>query len=148
MISYQLKCSSGHEFEAWFPNSGSYDEQRASGDVDCPLCGDQDIMKAPMAPAVASRKESTRHTREARAAEVRAEEVAREIVEAASRLRDHVEQTCDNVGAQFAEEARKIHYGEVKERGIYGEASFEETRNLDEEGIEVFRLPVPPRRNS
>lgn len=142
MISYQLKCSSGHEFEAWFPNSGSYDEQRASGDVGCPLCGDQDVMKAPMAPAVASRKESMRP-----ASEVRAEEVAREIVEAASRLRDHVEQTCDNVGTQFAEEARKIHYGETEERGIYGEASVDETRELDEEGIEVFRLPVPPRRN-
>ncbi len=142
MISYQLKCSSRHEFEAWFPNSASYDEQRAAGDVGCPICGDPEVAKAPMAPNVASRKESTRT-----ASEARAEEVAREIVNAAYKLRDHVEQNCDNVGTEFAEEARRIHYGETEERGIYGEASSEETASLDEEGIEVYRLPALPRRS-
>lgn len=147
MISYQLKCSSGHEFEAWFPNSGSYDDQRAAGDLDCPLCGDPEVMKAPMAPAVASRKESTHVTSEARTHEARAEEVARKIVDAAYKLREHVEQNCDNVGTEFAEEARRIHYGEAEERGIYGEASSEETKSLDDEGIDVYRLPALPRRN-
>lgn len=144
MISYQLKCSTGHEFEAWFPNSGSYDEQRASGDVSCPMCGDLEVMKAPMAPNVSTSKgrESTRPAHEARA-----EEVAHEIVEAAHKLREHVEANCDNVGTEFAEEARRIHYGEAEERGIYGEATSEETQSLDDEGIEVFRLPNPPRRN-
>lgn len=144
MISYQLKCSSGHQFEAWFPSSGAYDEQHAAGDVSCPLCGGQDVTKAPMAPAVASRKDSARPSREA---EARAQTVAREIVETAYRLREHVEQTCDNVGTAFAEEARRIHYGETEVRGIYGEATVEETRSLDEEGIEVYRLPSLPRRN-
>ncbi len=152
MISYQLKCSSGHEFEAWFLSSGAYDEQRAAGDVGCPLCGDQEIAKALMAPNVASRKESTRSSHEPRAREdsaheARAEEVAREIVEAAHKLRDHVVQNCDDVGTEFAEEARKIHYGETEERGIYGEATPEETQDLNEEGINVFRLPTGPRRN-
>lgn len=144
MISYQLKCSTGHEFEAWFPSSASYDEQRASGDVSCPMCGDLEIMKAPMAPNVATSKgrESMRPAHEARA-----EEVAQEIVEAAHKLREHVEANCDNVGTEFAEEARRIHYGEAEERGIYGEATPEETQSLDDEGIEVFRLPNPPRRN-
>jgi len=142
MISFQLKCSTGHEFEAWFPNSASYDEQRVSGDVSCPVCGDPEVVKALMAPAVASRKDSMRPAHEARA-----EEVAREIVEAAHKLRDHVEQNCENVGTEFAEEARRIHYGEAEERGIYGEASSEETESLDEEGIEVCRLPPLPRRN-
>lgn len=143
MISFNLKCSSGHEFEAWFPNSGSYDKQRAAGDVTCPMCGDPEIMKAPMAPNVASRKESTLTSHEARA-----EEVAKEIVEAAYKLREHVEENCDNVGTEFAEEARRIHYGEAEERGIYGEATHEETQSLDEEGIEVFQLPNLPRRNN
>lgn len=142
MISFQLKCKSGHEFEAWFPSSGAYDEQRASGDIGCPMCGDVNIEKALMAPAVASRKESTLPAHEARA-----EEVAKEIVEAANKLREHVEQNCENVGTGFAEEARKIHYGEAEERGIYGEATLEETQNLDDEGIDVYRLPVLPRRN-
>lgn len=143
MISYQLKCSTGHEFEAWFPSSGSYDEQRASGDVSCPMCGDLEVMKAPMAPNVASRKDSVRTSHE-----VRAEEVAQEIVDAAYKMREHVEANCDDVGKQFAEEARRIHYGEAEERGIYGEATTEETQSLDEEGIEVFRMPSLPRRNS
>lgn len=144
MISYQLKCSTGHEFEAWFPSSGSYDEQRASGDVNCPMCGDPEVMKAPMAPNVATRKGSDIRP----AHEARAEEVAQEIVEAAHKLREHVEANCDNVGTGFAEEARRIHYGEAEERGIYGEATFEETQSLDDEGIEVYRLPTPSRRSS
>jgi len=142
MISYTLKCSTGHEFEAWFRDSGTYDEQRAAGDINCPTCGDVEISKAPMAPNVASKKSSSRSKHE-----VRAEEVAKQIVDAAHKIRDHVEANCDNVGSEFAEEARRIHYGEAKKRGIYGEATAEETKSLDEEGIEVFQLPNIPRRN-
>jgi len=142
MISYQLRCQTGHEFEAWFRSSAGYDEQRASGDVSCPLCGDLEISKAPMAPAVASKKgKPSKH-------EIRAQEVAREVLDAVDKMRNRVEENCDYVGDQFADEARKIHYGETKERGIYGEATKEETQDLDEEGIEVYQLPMAPRRNS
>ena len=109
MISFRLKCKTGHEFEGWFPSSSAYDEQRASGDIECPMCGDKKIDKALMAPAVSSRKESTLPAHEARA-----EEVAKEIVEAAYKLREHVEENCENVGTGFAEEARKIHDGDAE----------------------------------
>ena len=142
MISFQLKCSSNHEFEAWFRSSDGYEEQRASGDVICPICGDAEISKALMAPAVASRKGKTsKH-------EVRAQEVAREVLDAVGKMQEQVEKSCDYVGDEFAEEARRIHYGETEERGIYGEATVEETKDLDDEGIEIFKVPVIPRRDS
>jgi len=142
MISFQLKCSSNHEFEAWFRSSDSYEEQCDSGDVICPTCGDAKISKALMAPAVASSKgKASKH-------EVRAQEVAREVLEAVGKLQEHVEKNCDYVGDEFAEEARRIHYGETEERGIYGEATVEETKDLDDEGIEIFKVPVIPRRDS
>jgi hypothetical protein len=142
MISYTLRCFSGHEFEAWFRSSDSYETQRVSGDVTCPVCGDQDIEKALMAPAIASKKgrPST--------AEIRAREVAREVLEAIGSVRNQIEENCDYVGDQFADEARRIYYGETEERGIYGEATVEETQELDEEGIEVFQLPKSIRHNN
>ncbi len=143
MISYQLKCSTGHEFEAWFRSSESYDEQRVSGDVSCPLCGDPEVMKAIMAPALATGRNSDVPVTH----EERASEVAREVLEAVGKLREHVEENCDYVGEDFADEARRIHNGEAEERGIYGEANSEESESLDEDGIEYFRLPTPPRRN-
>jgi len=73
--------------------------------------------------------------------ESRAREVAERILEAAVEMRKEVEENCDYVGDQFAYEARKIHYGEADERGIYGEASDEETQKLDDEGIDVIKLP-------
>jgi hypothetical protein len=143
MITYQLKCSTGHEFEAWFRNSAGYDEQQATGDISCPMCGDQEIMKALMAPSVGKKGNASVSSHEARASEV-----AREVLDAVDTIRKHVEDSCDYVGTDFADEARKIHYGETEERGIYGEATQEDNQALDEEGIEVFRIPTPPRRDS
>jgi len=74
--------------------------------------------------------------------------VAREVLDAVESIRQHVEDNCDYVGNDFADEARKIHYGEADERGIYGEATAEDNQALDEEGIEVFRIPTGPRRDS
>jgi hypothetical protein len=142
MISFQLRCSSDHEFEAWFRSSEGYEEQLASGDVVCPSCGDKKVTKALMAPSVASKKgKPSKH-------EVRAQEVAKEVLEAVGKMQDHVEKNCDYVGEKFADEARRIHYGETEERGIYGEATVEETKDLDEEGIEIFKVPTLPRRDS
>lgn len=143
MITYQLKCSSGHEFEAWFRNSVGYDEQRNAGDICCPMCGDLEIMKALMAPSVGKKSNSS-----VSAHEKRASEVAREVLDAVETIRKHVEDNCDYVGTDFADEARKIHYGETEERGIYGESTPEDNQALDEEGIEVFRIPTLPRRDS
>ena len=142
MIVYQLKCSRGHGFEAWFRNGAAWETQSAAGDVACPMCGDTDVGKAPMAPNVA------RSRSHEDVAEKRAREVAREILQAVDKLRQEVEEKCDDVGDKFAEEARRIHYGETEERGIYGEATDAEAVELDDEGIEFYRLPRIERRDN
>ena len=141
MILYQLKCHQGHGFEAWFLNSITYDSQQASGDVSCPHCGTTAVTKAPMAPNIARGRSGDP------VAEHRAHEVAEKILNAVDGLRREVEENCDYVGDEFAEEARRIHFGETEERGIYGEASDEEAEDLDDEGVDFFRLPLMRRRN-
>ncbi len=147
MILYQLKCRQGHDFEAWFLNSVTYDSQQASGDVSCPHCGTTTVTKAPMAPNIARGRSGQLGDSGNPVAEHRAHEVAEKILEAVDGLRREVEENCDYVGDEFAEEARRIHFGETEERGIYGEASDEEAEDLDDEGVDFFRLPFMRRRN-
>ena len=122
MILYNLTCSSGHEFEAWFRNGDAYTEQVASGAVSCPDCGATHVRKAPMAPSlgkgVAKRQD------------------------ALAQLRELVESQFENVGGNFAETARQIHYGETEARPIYGEATAEEVKDLLDEEIPVLPLPI------
>ena len=141
MIVYQLRCSRDHVFEAWFKDSGTYDRQRSARKVECPVCGDAQVSKAPMAPALsrAGSRDDGRGPPDPR--------TARKVMEAAAKLRRHVEDNCDYVGEQFAEEARRIHYEEVAPRSIYGEATDQEAAELTEEGISFGRLPHFPRRN-
>ncbi len=141
MILYQLKCADEHQFEAWFKDAAAFDEQCTLGDILCPYCGSTHVRKAPMAPHLAKGEAKSE------AVESRAGEVAAQIFKAAEKLRKHVEENCDNVGDEFAEEARRIHYGEADERGIYGSATEEETSDLSEEGIEYYQFLRPPRRN-
>jgi len=143
MILYRLRCNQGHNFDAWFLNSVTYDSQQVSGDVSCPHCGTTDVAKAPMAPNIARGRSREKG---GDAAEHRAHEVAEKILEAVDGLRREVEDNCDYVGDEFAEEARRIHYGETDERGIYGEATEDEAEELDEEGVDFFRLPFMRRR--
>jgi len=154
MIVFDLKCRKDHVFEAWFPDSASFTEQVAGGKVLCPVCGSKKVAKALMAPNVVAKK-----GRAAAPAQPDAPapvpEVALADAEKAGRLRgllrelrDHVEKNCDYVGGAFAEEARKIHYGETDPRGIYGETSDDEAKALEDEGIEVARVPWLPRENS
>jgi hypothetical protein len=159
MILYQLRCRQAHDFEAWFRDSATFDRQSASGDVTCPYCGTARVGKAPMAPRLATRlgERDGRDGEPERAGqggiagrpepgEARATEVAAKILQAVEAVREHVEENCDYVGEEFADEARRIRKGEAEERGIYGEASEAEAEKLDDEGIEVFRLPfVRPR---
>ncbi len=141
MILYQLKCADEHQFEAWFKDAASFDEQCDLGDILCPYCGSTHVSKAPMAPHLAKGEVK------AEAVESRAKEVATQIFQASEKLRKHVEENCDNVGEEFAEEARKIHYGESEERGIYGSATEDEATDLSDEGIEYYQTPRSPRRN-
>ena len=140
MILYRLTCGDGHQFEVWFRDGATYDAQSTSGDVECPFCGSAQVTKAPMAPNLATVKKKT--------AEVRAREVAEQILQAVNKLHRHVEENCEYVGDEFAEEARAIHYGETEERDIYGEATEAEAMDLDVEDIEFYRLPQRPRRDS
>ena len=142
MILYRLNCDNDHQFEAWFRDSGSFDEQTALGVIECPFCGNCRIVKSPMAPSLAGRRGKGER------AEVRAKEVAEQILQAVNTLRDSVEKNCDYVGEKFADEAKRIHYGEVEKRGIYGEASEEDAVDLAEEGIEFSCIPWPSRRDN
>ncbi|WP_029009176.1 DUF1178 family protein [Azospirillum halopraeferens] len=138
MILFQLKCTSDHRFEAWFRDGAAYDAQAAAGTIACPVCGDTAVTKAPMAPRIAK----------GRTAEEKRAAVAAEVVRQLGELRRTVEENCDYVGDRFAEEARRIHYGETQARGIYGEASGEEVSELREEGVSVAAIPWLPRTDS
>ncbi|PKQ09504.1 MAG: DUF1178 domain-containing protein [Alphaproteobacteria bacterium HGW-Alphaproteobacteria-12] len=144
MIRYALSCEKDHEFDGWFSSSEGFEAQAAAGDVLCPWCGSTDIRKALMAPSIGKNggKGSV-----AKAGNTAPNEIAREMSKAMRALKAHVEKNFDYVGGQFADEARRIHYGETETRGqgIYGEATPDEARELIEEGVEVAPLPVMPR---
>jgi hypothetical protein len=137
MIKYDLRCNFEHTFEVWFRDSSACDEQLAAGEVVCPECASSEVRKALMAPSIAK-------------AEI-AEPERRRVVAMAQHLhmmrefRRYVEENCENVGADFPEEARKIHYGEVEHRNIFGEADLKEAKELVEEGIDIFPVPGPVR---
>lgn len=131
MIAYSLRCHKGHEFDGWFRDSVAFDQQSSSGHLSCPSCNSIRIEKAIMAPAVSGTKKSVRSKAE-----------AKQMRQFATGLRKYVQQNADYVGPNFAEEARKIHYGETPERHIYGEATHKEAKELIEEGVDV--APLPP----
>jgi hypothetical protein len=141
MIRYDLRCDKEHVFEAWFANSGAYDEQAASGALSCPICGSKTVSKAIMAPNIA-RKGSTERKHARKIAHGQAE--MRRFLR---KVREHVEQNADHVGAQFPEEARKIHYGERPPANIYGDATPEEVQELREEGVDIAAIPWIDREN-
>ena len=129
MILFTLRCASGHEFEGWFRDGEGFAAQQTVGEIACPQCGDTQVEKAVMAPSIGRSR--------GKAAPPSPAQLRAALVE----LRRQVETNCDYVGERFAEEARKIHYGEADAHGIYGEASAEESRELADEGISVGRIP-------
>lgn len=147
MIRYALVCGEGHEFEGWFRDSADFDKQAKAAAVACPFCGSTRIEKQIMAPAVAgATKEPAGDPEKLRVAAPDPRRAA--MVEALRQMRKAVTENADYVGDRFPEEARKIHYREVEPRGIYGEASPAEARELAEEGIEFHPLPrLPEDRN-
>lgn len=131
MIRYNLICARDHEFEGWFSSSSDYDRQAESGLITCPFCGGGNVEKAIMAPAVKT----------ARQTEARKENAAKAMSAMAEKIRSEIATHCENVGTNFAEEARAIHYGEKPERGIYGSTTPQESAELREEGIAAHPLP-------
>lgn len=160
MIHYQLRCAAGHEFDGWFKDSDGFEIQAASGFVACPACGSTDVLRALMTPGLARKGRETRGRELVPAPAAAAAPppaagtpaaggVMPDSVRAAlQKLREEVEKNCDYVGADFAEEARKIHHGETGPRGIYGESTDEEAEALAEEGISFARIPWTPRNDS
>jgi len=137
MISFDLKCSKGHEFESWFQSGDAFDRLVKAKQVNCPICGDINITKALMAPAVSGTKKNKESNSSITTNAV-------DYMNAMRTIRRQIEENSDYVGKQFAEEARKIHYGEADERNIYGEATKEEADALKDEGIECERVPWVP----
>jgi hypothetical protein len=131
-----LRCAQGHRFEGWFGSDEEEASQRARGLLACPLCGQTDVQRLPSAPRL-----NFGATRPAESVALPApDDFHAQWLEAARRLMERT----DDVGERFAEEARRIHYGEVAQRGIRGQASLVEVQALKEEGIEVMALPLPP----
>ena len=136
MILFKLKCAAEHEFEGWFRDNAAFDRQHGRHQIACPECGDTQVEKALMAPRLGRSKTEQTPTAPPSPAEMR---------RALQELRRQVETNCEHVGPRFAEEARAIHRGESEARGIYGEATPDESRALKDEGIEVASIPwVPP----
>jgi len=173
VIKYTLVCDHAHSFEGWFRNSDDFEKQCGRNLVACPVCGSTEVRKGLMAPAV-----STARGKEALVSagrnEMQAQEAAsapaaqdpapapamqpsamlpkdiqqKEIVEALRLVRSRIVENSENVGTNFASEARKIHNGEAEERSIYGETTPKDAEALMEEGISVFPLPdLPDEKN-
>jgi hypothetical protein len=158
VIKYSLVCHKGHGFESWFANSATYDKQVKRRLVACPVCDSAKVEKAIMAPRLVRKDKSTSvpalPDEAASAPAAPAAEPAtpvamlspqeREFRKKLKELRDHLTANADNVGKKFSEEARKMHYGEVEHRSIYGEATPADAKALHEEGVEFHPLPVLP----
>lgn len=165
MIVFDLKCRNGHLFEAWFNSASNFDKLRRAGHVACAVCGSPKVEKALNAPNISPSKRKAaapaekpvakpekapapalagpgRYANDPQAAKVG------ELMKQLSELRGQIEKNCDYVGPEFAEEARKMHYGEAPKRNIYGEASDSEAQQLTDEGVEFSRIPWAPRRDS
>lgn len=147
MIRYSLQCHKNHAFEGWFKNSDDFDRQAKRKLVTCPECGSAKVAKALMAPNVATGRSKSPKSKEVAVANTEATAELRkkqELLALMRKLRTEVEKNAEYVGPRFAEEARKMHYEEADKRGIYGEATLDEARDLHEEGVEFYPLPKLP----
>ena len=160
MILYTLACDNGHTFDSWFANSAAYDKQVKGSLVTCPVCNSAKVEKARMAPRLSGTKKrapvpipatdapaaaaSTPAASATPAPVAMVSPQERELRAKLKELREHLTKNADYVGQKFPEEARKMHYGEIEHRSIYGEASSDQAKELHDEGIEFHPLPVLP----
>jgi hypothetical protein len=135
MIKFDLKCDNDHIFEASFDDSSSFEKQRKKKLIDCPYCGSSSVFKSVMAPNISSKSNSLIKQKRNQ------EKVFANYNQQIKKLKDELEKNYTYVGKNFPEEARKIHYGEIEDKPIYGEATEKESKDLIEEGIPLIRLP-------
>lgn len=133
MIVFDLECSEGHIFEAWFNNTQSFEDQKTEGMINCPYCSDTRVRRviSPVATKTSPQPDAKRDTES-----IDYGRLAKEIV-------DYVDKNFDDVGTEFAKEALKIHYKVAERRNIKGSATADEEKMLEDEGIEFFKLPIP-----
>jgi len=146
MIVFDLACDEGHRFEGWFGSSGDYEEQRARGLLACPACGASNVTKAPMAPAVPAKGNSRQEVLPPETRPMANTPMPPQVQRAMAALAKAQAEALKNstwVGDRFAEETRKMHYGERDEAPIHGQASLAEAKALIEEGVAVAPLPFP-----
>ena len=137
MIRFSLCCEHDHDFDGWFRDNADFDKQKKRGLVSCPVCNSPKVEKALMAPSV-----QTARKRDKVALSMNAEQ--KQLMGKLKELTDKMRQNADYVGDKFPEEARKIHFGETDPRGIYGEASPDEVKELLDDGVEIMPLPNIP----
>lgn len=137
MIRFSLVCDNTHEFEGWFRSNEDFDSQVKRGLVDCPSCGSHKVGKALMAPAVSTGRKQQKVA-------LAMGEAQKEAMAQLKAMAEKIRENADYVGDKFAEEARKIHFGETDPRGIYGEATLEEAKSLADDGVSFMPVPVFP----
>lgn len=138
MISFGLICEHDHEFDGWFSSSQDFEMQTKRGLVSCPVCDTPKVSKSLMTPSVSTSKRKDNMN------VATVDGMRREALREMRRLRDKIVEGSEDVGKQFPEEARKIHYGESEKKSIYGEANREEVESLIDEGVEIAPIPVLP----
>jgi len=146
MIVFDLACTQGHRFEGWFGSSGDFEDQRARGLLACPQCGASDVTKAPMAPAVPAKGNNRQEVLPPETRPLANTPMPPEVQKAMAALAKAQAEALKSstwVGDKFAEETRKMHYGERDEAPIHGQASLAEAKALIEEGVPVAPLPFP-----
>ena len=136
MILFDLKCDKNHKFEAWFASSSNYEDQLKNKLIVCPYCNSTKIEKSLMAPNINTKGLSKNNKKDNK--KVISQQ---KLVNQIKKFRKFIEKNTDNVGKNFAEEARKIYYGETKSRPIRGESTENEAQELVEEGIPFSKLP-------
>ncbi len=140
MIIYDICCDNAHQFEGWFREANDYREQLENRLISCPVCGSLNVKKIPTASRIQVRRSAQPDPKIPVEASHESEET---IAEFFGKLQEYVEKNYANVGEQFPEEARKVHYGETRARNIRGIANVSEISELMEEGISVTPLPFP-----
>ena len=148
MIVFDLSCAEGHRFEGWFGSSADYEGQRAGNLLACPMCGSGEVGKAPMAPAVPAKGNTRAESLPAAATPAPQQAMANtplppQVLAALAKAQAEALKNSTWVGNKFAEETRKMHYGERDEAPIHGQASLAEAKALIEEGVPVAPLPFP-----
>jgi hypothetical protein len=137
LINFSLVCENAHEFEGWFRSGDDFEAQAKRGLVNCPNCGSHKVEKALMAPAVSTGRKQEKIA-------LAMGEAQKQAVAQLKAMAEKIRENADYVGDKFAEEARKINFGETDARGIYGEATIEEAKSLAEDGVEFMSVPIFP----